>query len=201
MLNAVTARTSKQAYGAALDHLFAFAAGRPLSRTLLQEWEAGMDDLAPSSINVRLSAIRKLVEEARKNGMLGAEEAAALSDLPNVRQQGIRLGKWLTREQAKQLLAVSDRSSLKGKRDYVILALLVGCGLRRQELASLEVETVQLREGRWVLADLVGKGRRVRTVAVPVRVKQGINAWMTAAAIEDRRCCGGSTRAARLERA
>ena len=107
--------------------------------------------------------------------------------MPNIRQKGTRLGNWLTREQAKELLTVPDRSTLKGKRDYVILALLVGCALRRQELATLDVETIQLREGRWVLADLEGKGRRIRTVAVPVWVKQGINAWMTAAGIEDGR--------------
>ena len=41
--------------------------------------------------------------------------------------------------------------------------------------------------GRWVLADLLGKGRRVRTVAVPLWVKQGINAWMAAAGIEEGR--------------
>lgn len=46
---------------------------------------------------------------------------------------------------------------MKGKRDYVILALLVGCALRRQELASLDIETIQLGEGRWVLADLKGR--------------------------------------------
>ncbi len=181
VLNSVPATSSKLAYGHALDHLFAFSAGQPLSRALLQRWRASMDTLAPSTINVRLSAARKLVEEARRNGMLGAEEAASLTDVPNVRQAGLRLGNWLTREQAKELLQVPDRSTLGGKRDYVILALLVGCALRRQELASLDVQTIQLREGRWVLADMVGKGRRVRTVAVPVWVKQGINAWMTAA--------------------
>lgn len=84
-------------------------------------------------------------------------------------------------------MAVPDRSTLKGKRDYVILALLTGCALRRNELAMLDIETLQLREGRWVLADLCGEGRRIRTVAVPVWVKQGINAWMTAAGIEDGR--------------
>jgi integrase len=85
------------------------------------------------------------------------------------------------------LKATPDRSTLKGKRDYVILALLVGCALRRNELAELDVETIQQREGRWVLADLEGKGRRIRTVAIPIWVKQGINAWMTAAGIEDGR--------------
>ncbi len=146
-----------------------------------------MGELSASTVNVRLSAARKLVEEARRNRMLGAEEAANLTDIPNIRQQGTRLGNWLTREQARDLLQVPDRSTLKGKRDYAILAVLVGCALRRDELATLDVQTIQLREGRWVLADLLGKGGRVRTVAVPVWVKQAIHAWMTAAGIEEGR--------------
>jgi len=154
---------------------------------LLLEYRASIDTLAASTINVRLSAIRKLVGEARRLGLVGVEEAANLTDVPNLRQQGTRLGNWLTKEQAKELLAVPDRSSLKGKRDYVLLALLVGCALRRTELAELEVSTIQLRENRWVLADLEGKERRIRTVAVPLWVKQGINAWMTAAKIEEGR--------------
>jgi len=55
-----------------------------------------MDGLAPSTFNVRLAAVRKLVDEARRNGILGREEAASLADIPNVRQQGTRLGNWLT---------------------------------------------------------------------------------------------------------
>jgi integrase len=68
---------------------------------------------------------------------------ANLTDIPNISQKGTRLGNWLTREQAKELLAVPDRSTLKGKGDYMILALLVGCALRRNELAELDVETIQ----------------------------------------------------------
>ncbi|MBB5061005.1 integrase [Granulicella aggregans] len=158
-----------------------------------------MDALSPSTVNVRLSAVRKMVFEARKNGMIGAEEAATLTEVPNVPQKGTRLGNWLTREQAKVLLAVPDRSTLKGKRDYVILAVLVGCALRREELAALDLDTIQLREGRWVLADLEGKGRRVRTVAIPVWVKQGINAWMTAAGVEDGRLLRAVTKAGKVK--
>jgi hypothetical protein len=44
-----------------------------------------------------------------------------------------------------------------------------------------------MRDGRWVIADLRGKGGRVRTVAIPVWVKQAINAWMTAGNVEDGR--------------
>ncbi len=184
VLDTVQSIHSKRNYAKALDDLFAFCASRPLSRALLMEYRTTIDHLSPSTINVRLSAIRKLVGEARGNGMIGLEEAASLTDVPNVRQKGTRQGNWLTREQAKDLLSVPDRSKLKGKRDYVIIALLVGCALRRQELASLKIEDIQLREGRWVILDLCGKGGRIRTVAVPIWVKRGIEAWLEAAKID-----------------
>ena len=191
VLNGVIAENSKRNYALALDELAGFCQERqqPISRNLLLAFREAMLErkLGASTINVKLSAIRKLVGEARRAGVIGVEEASQMSDVPNIPQHGTRLGNWLTREQAKELLAVPDRSTLKGKRDYVILALLTGCALRRNELATLDVETIQLREGRWVIADLEGKGRRVRTVAVPIWVKHGINAWMTAAEIEDGR--------------
>jgi integrase len=184
VLDSVLSIHSKRNYAKALDDLFAFSASRPLSRTLLMEYRMSMENLSPSTINVRMSAIRKLVGEARRNGLIEREEADNLTDVPNVRQTGSRLGNWLTREQAKELLAVPDRSKLKRKRDYVIIALFVGCPLRRQELASLKIEDIQLREGRWVIIDLRGKGGRIRTVAIPIWVKQGIDTWIAAAQIE-----------------
>ena len=50
------------------------------------------------------------------------------------------------------------------------------------------------------LADLEGKGRRVRTVAIPVWVKQGINAWMTAASIEEARLLWWVSKSGKLNR-
>ncbi len=185
VLHSVVSVHSKRNYAKALDELQAFCLDRqaPLSRSLLLEFRAAMleRNLSPSTINVKLSAIRSLIGEARRAGVLQAEEASQMTDIPNVRQQGTRLGNWLTREQAKELLAVPDRSTLRGKRDYVLLSLLVGCALRRRE------EDIQMREGRWVVADLCGKGNRIRTVAVPVWVKQGVNAWLAAAKIEEGR--------------
>jgi integrase len=199
VLESVASPHSRRNYAKALDDLFLLAAGRPLSRALLMEYRAAMNALSPSTVNVRLSAVRKMVFEARKNGMIGAEEAANLTEVPNIPQKGTRLGNWLTREQARELLAVPDRTTLKGKRDYVLLAMLVGCALRREELAVLDVDTIQLREGRWVLADLEGKGRRVRTVAIPAWVKQGINTWMTAAGVEDGRLLRAVTKGGKVK--
>jgi integrase len=191
VLNSVVSEHSKRNYAKALDEVFTLCANRSqgLSRALLMEYRAAMVEkkLSASTVNVRLSAVRKLVGEAQRNGVIGAEDAANIAGVPNLSQKGTRLGNWLTRDQAKELLTIPDRSTLKGKRDYVILSLLVGCALRRQELASLDIESIQMREGRWVVADLRGKGGRVRTVAIPLWVKQGINAWMIAAKIEDGR--------------
>jgi integrase len=191
VLNSVVSEHSKRNYAKALDEVYALCEERkqPLSRALLMEYRAAMLEkrLSASTVNVRLSAIRKLIGEAQRNGIIGAEEAANLAGVPNLPQKGTRLGNWLTRDQAKKLLTVPDRSNIKGKRDYVILALLLGCALRRQELASLDVDGIQMREGRWVLPDLRGKGGRVRTVAIPIWVKHGIDAWMIAAKIEEGR--------------
>jgi len=185
VLKAVVSPHTRRNYAKALDELFAFSELRkqPLSRDLLMEYRAQMieRELSPSTINVRLAAVRKLIEEAKRNGILGAEQAAQMADIPNIRQQGTRLGNWLTREQAKELLAVPNRDTLKGKRDAAILALLVGCALRRAELAALTMEDIQQREGRWVIADLCGKGGRIRTVAIPIWVKLLMDTWTTAA--------------------
>jgi site-specific recombinase XerD len=152
VLNAVVSEHSKRNYAKALDEVFALCEERkqPLSRALLMEYRAAMLEkkLSASTVNVRLSAVRKLIGEAQRNGIIGAEEAANLAGVPNLSQKGTRMGNWLTREQAKELLTVPDRSKIKAKRDYAILALLLGCALRRQELASLDVDGIEMREGR-----------------------------------------------------
>ena len=72
--------------------------------------------------------------------------------------------------------------------------------MRRRELANLEIEEIQLREGRWVIADLRGKGGRVRTIAIPLWAKQAVNAWMTAAAIDEGKLLRSVTKAGKLKR-
>jgi len=64
-----------------------------------------------------------------------------------------------------------------------MIAVLLGCGLRRAEVAGLTVEDLQQREEHWVIADLVGKGGHVRTVPVPTWVKVAVDRWLTAAGI------------------
>ncbi len=186
--NSLVSAHTRRAYIAAFNQFFGRVAdtGRPVCRALLMESRAQLIDkgLRASTLNVRLSAIRKLVSEARDNNVLDPVEAARILTVPGVPMRGVRLGNWLTPEEAKLLLTVPDRGSLIGKRAFAILSVLVYCALRRQELARLETRHIQRREGRWVIADLIGKRGRVRTVPIPGAAKAGLDDWLAAAGIE-----------------
>ncbi len=78
VLDSASSPHSRRNYAKALDDLFRFCASRPLSRELLMEWRSTLESLSPSTINVRLSAVRKMFGEARRAGMIGQEEAASL---------------------------------------------------------------------------------------------------------------------------
>jgi site-specific recombinase XerD len=87
----------------------------------------------------------------------------------------------LTAEQGKKLLAVHSGKQLRDLRNHAVLAMLLGCGLRRAELVAVKIEDFEVREEHWVLADLIGKGRHMRTIPVPDWVKQAVEAWTAAA--------------------
>ena len=96
VLNSVVSKHSKRNYAKALDEVYALCEERkqPLSRPLLMEYRAAMLEkkLSASTVNVRLSAVRKLIGEAQHNGIIGAEEAASLAGVPNLSQKGTRVG-------------------------------------------------------------------------------------------------------------
>jgi integrase len=187
LCNSIISGHTKRAYLKAFDDFFLLSEliDRPVSRALLMEYRATMieQDLGSSTINLRLSGIRKLIREARDSGLLDPTQAERITSVAGVPVRGMRLGNWLTESQTRELLAVPDRTRLKGKRDFAILCVLACCALRRSETAALDMKRLQLREGRWVIADLVGKGGRVRTVPLPISAKDAIDSWTGAAGI------------------
>ena len=69
------------------------------------------------------------------------------------------------------MIHAPDVGTTKGLRDRAILAVMIGCGLRREEVVRLDVAHLQQREGRWVILDLIGKHNRTRTVPMASWVK------------------------------
>jgi integrase len=129
--------------------------------------------------------VRKLAVEAADNGLLAPDLASGITRVKGVASKGIRLGNWLSLQQAQRLLNTPDIKTNKGLRDRAILAVLLGCGLRRSEVAALTVGHVQQRDGRWCIVDLRGKHGRVRTIPMPPWVKVATDAWTTAAGVVD----------------
>ena len=74
---------------------------------------------------------------------------------------------------------------MRQKRDRAMLALLLGCGLRRSELVGLEMSDVQKRQEHWAIVDLIGKGGHIRTVPIPAWAKLVLDEWTTAARITE----------------
>lgn len=189
VLNGVTSEHSKRAYAKGLALFFAWVKERgpqAFTKALTQEYRACLlaQGLAPATVNLRLSPLRKLAREMADNGLLAPELATGIGRTKGIKQEGVRAGNWLLREQASALLNAPDPETRKGKRDRAMLALLVGCGLRRAELLGLDVKDIQQREGRWVIPDLCGKGNRIRTVPVPAAVKARVDEWLLAACID-----------------
>ena len=83
-------------------------------------------NLAPSTINVRLAAVRRLAYEASDTGLLSPDLAAGIRRVNGTKRLGVRIGNWLTVDQSKTLLGEPPSESLRGKRDRAILALLIG---------------------------------------------------------------------------
>jgi integrase/recombinase XerD len=190
VLDSVRSGHTRRVYGKGLDEFFRWheRAGRPgLNKAGVQAFRADLErrELAASTINVYLSAIRKLAQEAADNLLLPTERAAGVARVAGLRQAGVRAGKWLTPDEASALLLAPEPTRLKGIRDRAVLALLLGCGLRRAELAGLTIDSLQTRDGRWVLPDLRGKGQRLRTVPVPGWVKTILDTWTERAGIRE----------------
>ena len=192
MLDSVSSPITKRVYNMALDEFLGWfhQAPRPgFTKATVSAWRVSLEDrkLGSSSIIVRMSAIRKLAAEAADNGLLAPELAAGIARVKSAKTQGIRTGNWLSLRQAQALLGAPDVSTLRGLRDRAIIAVLLGCGLRRSEVAALTFAHVQQRDGHWCIVDLVGKHGRVRTAPMPNWVKVAIDAWTSAVALGDGR--------------
>ena len=187
VLNTLGSPESQRSYRFAIEDFITWYCSEPrlaFNKTVVLRYRLQLEarHLSPSTINVRLAAVRRLAYEAADSGLLSPELAASIRRVKGPKKLGIRLGNWLTANQGKALLSIPVGSSVRGKRDFAMLALLLGCGLRRSELVHLTMEHLQQREEHWAIVDLVGKGG-----AHPDRASAGLGEG-------DRRCMGSGRR-------
>src|SRR5208283_2213647 len=172
VLNSLTSPSSQRSYDHAIREFIDWYCSEPrlaFNKTVVTRYRISLEQrqYAPSTINLRLAAVRRLAYEASDCGLLSPDLAAGIRRVKGARRLGVRIGNWLTAEEGRRLLAAFGASTPKERRNRAMIAVLIGCGLRRAEAAALKLEDVQLREEHWVIADLNGKGGHIRTVPMP----------------------------------
>ncbi len=134
VLDGLPSEHSRRAYERALADFFYWhrGVGRPqLNKAIVQRYAAELRDagLSSSSVNQRLSAIRKLAAEAADNGALDPAVANGIRAVRGARQEGRRTGNWLTREQAQSWLIALSLVSVVSLA--VVSVVVISCVGRR----------------------------------------------------------------------
>ena len=121
VLHSLGAASSQQSYGHAIDEFIGWYCSEPrlsFNRTVVLRYRFFLEqkNLAPSTINVRLAAVRRLAYEASDTGLLSPDLAAGIRRVKGAKRLGVRIGNWLTIDQSRTLLG-KPSDSLRGKRD------------------------------------------------------------------------------------
>jgi integrase len=140
-----------------------------LSRLVDAERQALANHANPNAENV-VELEARMAQVSRK---LGAIEDAVSAESDN---EGQRAHTWLSQVEVRQLLATCDRGTLKGQRDHLALALMLGAGLRRKEAAELRFCDVR-RQGQRSVLEIAGKGDKTRVVPISEALSDAIEAW------------------------
>ena len=130
--------------------------------------------LAASSRARVLSALRRMIAFAAGRGWL---EVDPLEGVAGPRQVQA-LPRVLRTDETEALLGAVDTDTLLGLRDFAMIELLYGCGLRVSELVSLEVSALDARGG---LLRVLGNGNRESLVPVGESALRGLDDYLTKA--------------------
>ena len=119
VLDSVSSPITRRVYNLGLDEFFEWYGSEPrpgFTKATVAAWRVALEarGLGAVSINVRITAVRKLAVEAADNGLLAPELASGIVRVKGVASKGVRLGNWLTARQAQTLLNAPDATTTKG---------------------------------------------------------------------------------------
>lgn len=156
----------------------------PLSKSELDKFKAyhKRTGRGLTAINRSLAAVRRFLREASDNNLIDSRQVESACKVKGYPVRGVKSGMWLTIAEAKALVNAPP-DTMRGKRDRMVLSVLLGAGLRRSELTVLSVNHLQQRENRWVIFDIIGKRNKARTIPIAKWVYSAIDEWIKAANI------------------
>ena len=188
VLNEANSEKTAVVYEAEIRKFLTFSAGRgaqsPAQAVGVYKRHLQDEGYAASTINKKLSAIRKFFKMAQREGLIPADQASKAQSVESIPQRGQKKGNWLDVEGMRALLnfpAEEDENEDLVVRDRAIIAVFLSCALRSFELAGLTWGQVQSRKYGdrtiWQLEDIQGKHHRVRTVPIADYAVKALADW------------------------
>ena len=133
--------------------------------------------LAPATVNKTLAALRGVLREAWRLGLMDAEDYHRAVDLPVLPGERLPRGRALARRELQRLFEACARDeSANGRRDAAVIAVMYGGGLRRSEVVALDLADYDPDACQLRVRD--GKGRKDRIVYATSGVKLALAAWL-----------------------
>lgn len=136
-----------------------------------------IDRYAPATTNKMLSALRGVLQEAWRLGIMNTEAFKRACDLAPARGSGLLRGRAVSVGELSDILSKCNRDpNPNARRDAAILAVLYNCGLRCNELASLELSDYNQSQSLTVRK---GKGLKARSVYVNYMTRSLLREWLS----------------------
>jgi site-specific recombinase XerD len=179
---------SRRTMAEALDTIAAIASGRrmdaegfPWAMLRYQHTAAIRTALAerykPATANKMIAALRGVLREAFRLGLMAAEDFHRATDVPTIKAQTLPRGRALAAGEISALLMSCARDlGPAGRRDAALVAVLYGAGLRRSEAVGLDLDDYNPETSELVIRS--GKGRKDRLVYATNGAGEALADWI-----------------------
>lgn len=143
-----------------------------VSSFMRQQLSAGKSAV---SVNLYLCALKGVAKAAWQLELLNHDALDRIRSIKQVRVSRLPVGRSLSYAESAALLSAAAGDDPQKIRDRAILTLFLGCGLRRAEICSLQMDKVDLFDGTM---QLIGKGNKERKAFLTPDMQKTLAAWL-----------------------
>lgn len=118
--------------------------------------------MKPATIKAKFSQLRRFFQWGVSVGLIDHTLLTQIQGVKVPESSGSKAHHWLSQEQMQKLLNAPDVTTALGRRDKILLALLMGCALRRSEVVNLKWGNIVQHGSAWVFENISRKHHRMQ---------------------------------------